>query len=141
MLQINETIKHEVVFRQDQLDAFSQLTGDYNPIHTKEYFELHPEQGGVIVQGMLVASKFGMVFGTEFPGPGSINMERGFTFLRPVYTDRPYKMILKLISVDTESHTATLKLSIKDENEKICISGRTVVKNNLVLVMENYPNQ
>ena len=35
MLQINETIKHEVMFRQEQLDAFSQITGDYNPIHTK----------------------------------------------------------------------------------------------------------
>lgn len=141
MLQINETIKHEVMFRQEQLDAFSQITGDYNPIHTKEYYEQHPEQGGVIVQGMLAASKFGMVFGTEYPGPGTINMERGFTFLRPVYTDRPYSMILKLISVDTESHTATLKLSIKDENDKICISGRTIVKNNQVLVKENYPNQ
>ena len=141
MLQINETIKREIVFHQEQLDAFSQITGDYNPIHTKEYFVHHPEQGGVIVQGMLAASKFGMVFGTEFPGPGTINMERSFTFLRPVYTDRPYSMNLKLISVDTESHTATLKLSIKDENEKICISGRTVVKNKQVLVRENYPNQ
>lgn len=141
MLQINESIIHEIMFHQEQLDLFSQITGDFNPIHTKEYFEQHPEQGGVIVQGMLAASKFGMVFGTEFPGPGTINMERSFTFLRPVYADRPYRMNLKLTSVDTGSHTATLKLSIKDENEKICISGRTIVKNNNVLTKENYPNE
>ena len=141
MLQINETIKHEVVFHQEQLDSFSRITGDYNPIHTNEYYEQHPEQGGVIVQGMLVASKFGMVFGTEYPGPGTINMERSFRFFAPVYTDRPYSMILRLISVDTESHTATLKLSIYDENEKICISGRTIVKNNHVLVKEYYPSK
>ena len=129
------------MFRQEQLDLFSQITGDFNPIHTKEYFEHHPEQGGVIVQGMLAASKFGMVFGTEFPGPGTINMERSFTFMRPVFTDRPYTMNLKLLSVDTDSHTATLKLSVKDGNGKICISGRTVVKNNQVIVIENYPNR
>lgn len=141
MLQINETIIHEIMFHQEQLDLFSQITGDFNPIHTKEYFEQHPEQGGVIVQGMLAASKFGMVFGTEFPGPGTINMERSFTFLRPVYTDRPYAMNLKLISVDTESHTATLKLTLRDEDKKICISGRTVVKNDQAIVIENYPNK
>ena len=129
------------MFRQEQLDLFSQITGDFNPIHTREYFEQHPEQGGVIVQGMLAASKFGMVFGTEFPGPGTINMERSFTFLRPVFTDLPYTMSLKLLSVDTDSHTATLKLGIKDENGKICISGRTVVKNNQAIVIENYPNR
>ena len=129
------------MFRQEQLDLFSQITGDFNPIHTKEYFEQHPEQGGVIVQGMLAASKFGMVFGTEFPGPGTINMERSFTFMRLVFTDRPYTMNLKLLSVDTDNHTATLKLSVKDENGKICISGRTVVKNNQVIVIENYPNR
>jgi acyl dehydratase len=141
MLQINETLTHEIMFRQEQLDLFSQITGDFNPIHTKEYYEQHPEQGGVIVQGMLAASKFGMVFGTEFPGPGTINMERSFTFMRPVFTDRPYTMNLKLLSVDTDNHTATLKLSVKDENGKICISGRTVVKNNKAIVIENYPNK
>lgn len=141
MLQINQTLTHEIMFRQEQLDLFSQITGDFNPIHTKEYFEQHPEQGGVVVQGMLTASKFGMVFGTEFPGPGTINMERSFTFLRPVFTDQLYTMNLKLLSVDTENHTATLKLSIKDVNGKICISGRTVVKNNKAIVIENYPNK
>ena len=141
MLQINETLTYEIMFRQEQLDLFSQITGDFNPIHTKEYFAQHPEQGGVIVQGMLAASKFGMVFGTEYPGPGTINMERSFTFMRPVFTDRPYTMNLKLLSVDTDNHTATLKLSVKDENGKICISGRTVVKNNQVIVIENYPNR
>lgn len=141
MLQINDILTYEIVFHQEQLDCFSQITGDYNPIHTQEYFEKHPEQGGVIVQGMLAASKFGMVFGTEFPGSGTINMERSFTFLRPVFTEKPYSMNLKLTSVDIENHTATLKLAIKDKNNKTCISGRTIVKNDQVLTKENYPGE
>lgn len=127
------------MFRQEQLDLFSQITGDFNPIHTKEYFEQHPEQGGVIVQGMLAASKFGMVFGTEFPGPGTINVERGFTFLRPVFSDQPYRMNLNLTSVDTEAHTASLKLTIEDSEGKVCISGNTIVKNDSILTIDNYP--
>lgn len=138
MLQINQSITREIEFRQEQLDSFSEITGDFNPIHTAAHFAKHPEQGGVIVQGMLAASKFGMVFGTEFPGPGTINMERSFTFLRPVFVGRSYFMNLKLISVDTDSHTATLKLSIKDEYDKICVSGRTIVKNDRILTKENY---
>ena len=127
------------MFRQEQLDLFSQITGDFNPIHTKEYFEQHPEQGGVIVQGMLAASKFGMVFGTEFPGPGTINVERGFTFHRPIFSDQPYRMNLNLTSVDTESHTASLKLTIEDSEGKVCISGNTIVKNDSILTIDNYP--
>lgn len=138
MLQINETLTHEVTFCQEQLDAFSQITGDFNPIHTKKYYDDHPELGGVVVQGMLVASKFGMVFGTEFPGRGTINVERAFSFWRPVYTNRPYSMNVTLESVDVENHTATLFCSFKDADNKICVSGRTVVKNDSVIIEDNF---
>jgi len=139
MLKINESIIHEIEFNQEQLDSFSRITGDYNPIHTGEYFAEHPEIGGVVVQGMLAASKFGMVFGTEFPGPGTINVERSFQFLRPVFTGRKYLMVIKLTSVDTDNHTATLALLIKDERD-ICIKGQTIVLNDRIITIDNYPH-
>jgi phosphate acetyltransferase len=140
MLEINQSIRVTTVFRQDELDRFSDISGDHNPIHTPRIYELNPDyQGGVIVQGMLAASRFGQVLGSDFPGAGTINKERTFQFKKAVYVDQPYLMELKLASVDTNQHSATLLLNLYTESGQICVEGRTEVINERIFTIENYP--
>lgn len=63
VLGINETISFETTFTQDDLDLFSKISGDNNPIHTVEYHNNNPNSKGVIVHGMLALSRFGSFLG------------------------------------------------------------------------------
>lgn len=139
MLRPGEKIIYSKTFTQLEVDLFSLLTGDNNPIHTHSYFLQHPEQGGVIVQGMLAASIFGKIFGSDFPGPGTINIERSFTFLRPLFVGYTYNFVVTLKKVDARSCQGVLKLAIKDINNITCVIGSTLVKNDNVLTPMNYP--
>lgn len=140
ILGLNKSIRIQTVFHQDELDYFSNISGDHNPIHTPQIYETNPEyKGGVIVQGMLAASRFGSILGTDFPGAGTINVERSFKFLRTVYVDTPYQMELNLTSVDVDKNAATLLLNMYSEEGHLCISGRTEIINEKVFTIENYP--
>lgn len=63
ILKINETISFETIFTQDELDSFSKISGDHNPIHTAKYHLNNPDSKGVIVHGMLALARFGCYLG------------------------------------------------------------------------------
>jgi SagB-type dehydrogenase family enzyme len=136
---IGEPYKTETTFCQRDLDLFSQISGDSNPIHTEEYARTHPEMNGVIVQGMLAASRFGEVLGGVFPGSGSINIGRNVTFLRPLYAGEKYMMEFILVKVDSEEHIGHITMEIQTLSGMTCVKGDTHVKNDNVFTAVNYP--
>lgn len=131
-MRINETISWSLKFDQLEVDLFSLLSGDHNPLHTKEFHIQNVDSKGVLVHGMLVAAKFGGFFGTKFPGYGSLNLERSFKFIRPVYVGETYQANVKLKEVNIVDNTAYFHLSVKDNHNRICISGATLIKNNVI---------
>lgn len=140
ILGIGERIEKIISFNQEELDLFTELSQDLNPIHTEQYAKENNLKGS-IVQGMLAAMKFGQVLGTEFPGYGTINMERNISFLNPIYTGLDYKMIIELLDIDLMTNVGTLSLSIADGGGKICLQGKIKVKNTSVFTSENYSSQ
>lgn len=136
--QIGEEIKQNLTFTQKELDLFSTLSKDLNPIHSSEYASTHNLKGS-LVQGMLAAARFGEIFGTIFPGTGTINMERNFTFLRPLYTGENYFISVILTDVDLANNIGIMKLSITDANGNIYVLGETKTKNTEVFTVNNYP--
>jgi len=135
--QIGEEIKKKISFTQEDLDLFSKLSKDLNPIHSETYANTHHLKGA-LVQGMLAAIRFGEIFGTVFPGPGTINLERNMMFINALYTGCIYEMIIKLTDIDLIANIGTFSLSLIDENGRMCVSGKTKVKNSHVFTSENY---
>lgn len=129
MIEVGDTYETRLTFTPEQERVFTELTGDVNPIHYDKDAAAQAGYPAPIVHGMLAASMIGKVIGVDFPGKGTINMERSFQFIRPMYVDTPYVLTLKISEVDTESANATIKFKIKDINNKICLTGSTLVRN------------
>jgi 3-hydroxybutyryl-CoA dehydratase len=64
--------------------AFAGVTGDFNPVHVNEELAAASMFGGRIAHGMLSAGFISTVFGTKFPGPGSIYLSQTLKFKAPV---------------------------------------------------------
>ena len=64
--------------------AFAGVTGDFNPVHVNEELASASMFGGPIAHGMLSAGFISTVFGTKFPGPGSIYLSQTLKFKAPV---------------------------------------------------------
>jgi len=70
-----------------------------------------------------------MVFGTKFPGEGTIYLFQDMKFLAPVFVDQPYKAKFEVLEVNTEKHIGTIKCVLEDANGKAVIEGTARLKN------------
>ncbi len=66
------------------IEAFSAVTGDCNPIHLDEEWAAKTRFGGRIAHGMLTGGLVSAVIGTRLPGPGNIYIKQTLEFRGPV---------------------------------------------------------
>ena len=130
MIKVNDTYTYDIQFKQTDVNTFAQITGDNNPIHLDADFAAKTVFGKPIVHGFFSASVFSMVFGTKFPGEGTIYLYQDMKFLAPVFVDQPYKAKFEVLEVNTEKHIGIIKCILEDETGKIVIEGTAKLKNN-----------
>jgi acyl dehydratase len=130
MIKAGDVYHYDVQFRQEDVNTFAQITGDNNPIHLDTDFAAGTVFGKPIVHGFFSASVFSMVFGTKFPGEGTIYLYQDMKFLAPVFVDQPYKAKFEVLEVNTEKHIGVIKCVLEDETEKTVIEGTAKLKNN-----------
>jgi len=130
MIKVNDTYTYGIQFKQTDVNTFAQITGDNNPIHWDADFAAKTVFGKPIVHGFFSASVFSMVFGTKFPGEGTIYLYQDMKFLAPVFVEQPYKAKFEVLEVNTEKHIGVIKCVLEDETGKIVIEGTAKLKNN-----------
>jgi len=129
MIEINQTYKHDFQFSQDEVNRFAEVTGDRNPVHTNAEYAAKTMFKRPIMHGMLSASLFSKVFGTLFPGEGTIYLKQSLSFLKPMYVDTKYSAEFTVKEVVKEKNRAVIETVIKDPDGKICTSGEATVMN------------
>ena len=108
---------HHYAFRFSQVDVadFARVTGDNNPLHLDADFAAQTPFKRPIIHGMLGASVFTKVLGTEFPGYGSVYLGQTLEFLRPMFVDTDYEATFTVQSTDPAKHTAQIMGEIRDK--------------------------
>lgn len=107
---------HHHAFRFSQADvaAFAQVTGDNNPLHLDAAYAAQTPFKRPIIHGMLGASIFTKVLGTEFPGYGSVYLGQTLEFLRPMFVDTDYEAVFTVQSINADKHTAEILGELRD---------------------------
>ncbi len=130
MLEINQTYVHEFQFSQEEVNRFAEVTGDKNPVHTDADYASKTMFKRPIMHGMLSASLFSKVFGTLFPGEGTIYLKQTLNFLKPMYVDTAYEATFTVKEVMKDKHRAIVETVITDKKTgNICTSGEATVLN------------
>lgn len=111
------------VFNLEDVVKFADLCGDNNPLHLDEEFASQTRFKKRIVHGPLVASLFGTIFGTIFPGQGSIYISQTLRFRKPVFLGDVVTASVRLIVVDKEKSKGEFETICKNENQEIVIEG------------------
>jgi acyl dehydratase len=129
MFQLNEVYTHNFQFSQAEVDAFAKVTGDNNPVHTDAAYAAKTMFKRPIMHGMLSASLFSKVFGTLFPGEGTIYLKQSLTFLKPMYVDTPYEAVFTVKEVIKDKNRAVVETLIKNPDGLVCTSGEATIMN------------
>jgi len=129
----NQELKqtYSVSFEQTDVEMFSHLTGDTNPIHLDEKYAQDTIFGKPIVHGFLVGSVLSRIFGTEYPGLGTIYLKQDLLFKAPVYVEQYYLVEIIVIKIYSEKSRADLQTNIYDDTGKLVLQGSALVQHNI----------
>lgn len=126
-METGQTFELEFQFSQQQVDLFAEVTGDNNPIHSDHDYAAQTVFKRPIMHGFLSASVFSRIFGTLFPGEGTIYMSQSLNFLKPMYVDQPYKAVVTVEEVNAEKHRARISTIVHGADGEPAISGEAMV--------------
>jgi len=130
MIEVNQVYTHEFKFSQNEVNRFAEVTGDKNPVHLDAAYAATTMFKKPIMHGMLSASLFSKVFGTLFPGEGTIYLKQSLSFLKPMYVETAYEAVFTVKELIKEKHRAVVETSIRDKaTGTICTIGEATVMN------------
>jgi acyl dehydratase len=127
MINIGDTFEHHFSFSQEDVVLFAQVTGDNNPVHLDEAYAANTIFKRPIIHGMLGATVFSKVFGTMFPGEGTIYLNQSLQFLRPMLVDIQYVAQFEVVEIDREKHRATITTIVVNDEGKKVVDGSAIL--------------
>jgi 3-hydroxybutyryl-CoA dehydratase len=124
--------KYEYLFSFSQNDviAFSEASGDKNPIHLDKLYADKTIFGRTIIHGFLGGSVFSKVFGTIFPGEGTIYLKQNMSFFKPMFIEENYVARFEVIEIISHKNRALIKTTILNNEEVLIISGEALIQHN-----------
>jgi acyl dehydratase len=119
-------------FTQAEVKRFAEVTGDFNPIHLDADYAAQTPFKKPIMHGFLSGSIFSKVFGTQYPGEGTIYMEQQMNFRRPMFVDTKYAVKFKVLECDHEKGSMLIDCRILNEEGKVCLDGNARLMNKAI---------
>ncbi|MCU4611627.1 MULTISPECIES: MaoC family dehydratase [Acinetobacter] len=109
-------------FSENDVDLFSKLSGDENPVHLNEEYAKTTLFGRRIVHGALASSIFSALFANKLPGAGCIYLKFENKFLRPIYLNEKVIFKVEIIDILQEKKRVIFK-TVAVSNDQECIMG------------------
>lgn len=126
-IQPGEVYTELIEFSNDTVKKFAEASGDINPLHTDAEYCKQTRFGKPIVHGALLFSHFSRVFGTIWPGEGSVYVSQTIKFIKPIFVGDSANLEIKCIDVDKEKKKATFECSLFDVNNALACAGTAVL--------------
>lgn len=125
---LGSEFSYEFIFNQNDVINFAKASGDNNPIHLDEEYAKTSIFKRRILHGFLGGSVFSKVFGTIFPGNGTIYLKQNMSFYKPMFVETNYVAKFTVTDIISEKNRATVKTEIFDSNDELIIGGEALIK-------------
>ncbi|MBU3598259.1 SDR family oxidoreductase [Polynucleobacter bastaniensis] len=119
-------LKHLIT--QEDIDAFANLTGDFNPVHLDKNFAKRTQFGRPVVHGMLTSSYISTMIGMLLPGPGALWLSQTLEFMAPAFVGDEIVVNAVVKQISTASRILVLDITITNQLGNNIVSGQAKVK-------------
>lgn len=114
-----EVSKHDI-------EMFTAISGDCNPLHYNEELAKETKFGGIIVQGGVTSAILNAVVAEKLPGPGTVFLHVDWYFKAPVRPGDKITGIVEVIKVRTDKPLAELKTTVTREDGTVVLEGEAL---------------
>jgi acyl dehydratase len=114
------------ISRRD-IELFTELTGDRNPLHYDEGMAAASRFGGIIVQGGVTSGLLNAVVAENLPGPGSVFLHVDWTFTAPVSPGDEITAEVEALEVRDDKPITKLRTTVTKQDGTVVLDGTAVV--------------
>ena len=105
------------------VEAFSEMTGDRNPLHYDRELAERTVFGQLIVQGGVTSGILNAIVAEDLPGPGTVFLGVEWKFSKAVGVDEEITGRIEVTDVRADKPIATLKTTVRNAAGDICLTG------------------
>jgi acyl dehydratase len=109
------------------IELFTEITGDRNPLHYDEPLAARSRFGGLIVQGGVTSGLLNAVVAEDLPGPGSVFLHVDWRFLAPVHPGDTITAEVEVLEQRPDKPISTLRTTITNQDGTVVLDGTAVV--------------
>jgi acyl dehydratase len=109
------------------IELFTELTGDRNPLHYDEAGAKASRFGGIIVQGGVTSGLLNAVVAEDLPGPGSVFLHVEWDFRAPVRPGDEITAEVEVIEAREDKPITKLRTTITNQDGVVVLDGTALV--------------
>ncbi|WP_284337507.1 bifunctional enoyl-CoA hydratase/phosphate acetyltransferase [Comamonas sp. NoAH] len=122
-LQLGQSARLVRTVALEDIQAFAAVSGDINPAHLNEEYADASMFHGVIAHGMLAAALISALFGTQFPGPGTIYLSQELKFTKPVRIGDTLTVVVTVDEKDDEKKRVKMDCLVTNQKGEVVLKG------------------
>ena len=123
MPPVGATARRTRIVRAEDIELFTEITGDRNPLHYDAEAAARTRFGGIIVQGGVTSGLLNAVVAEDLPGPGSVFLRVAWEFLAPVRPGDEITAEVEVLEVHATKPVARLRTTITRSDGTVVLDG------------------
>jgi acyl dehydratase len=108
------------------VEMFSAMTGDMNPLHYDEALASASPFGGLIVQGGVTSGLLNALVAEDLPGPGTVFLQVEWRFVKAVRVGEEIIGCVEIAAVREDKPICNLKTEVRNAAGEVCLTGSAV---------------
>ena len=126
-IRVGDTARRTRTVTARDIELFTELTGDRNPLHYDEAAATRSRFGGLIVQGGVTSGLLNAVVAEDLPGPGSVFLHVDWSFRAPVKPGDEITAEVEVTEVREDKPMTTLRTTITNQDGTVVLDGSALV--------------
>ena len=127
MIAVGQTARRSRVVEPRDIELFTELTGDRNPLHYDPDAAARSRFGGIIVQGGVTSGLLNAVVAEDLPGPGSVFLHVDWSFKAPVKPGDEITAEVEVLEAREDKPITKLRTTITNQEGTIVLDGTALV--------------
>lgn len=123
MPKAGETASRTKTVTHHDVQLYTAITGDHNPLHYDEAAARSSVFGGLIVQGGVTSGLLNAIVAEDLPGPGTVFLQMELKFNKAVYVGDTIAGSVEVASVREDKPICVLDVSVRNQHGDVCLSG------------------
>jgi acyl dehydratase len=125
--KVGEIATRSRMVRERDIELFTEMTGDRNPLHYDERGAARTRFGGIIVQGGVTSGLLNAVVAEDLPGPGSVFLHVDWDFKAPVRPGDEITAKVEVLEAREDKPLTKLRTTITNQEGTIVLDGSALV--------------